>query len=302
MRSVENLAKRRGWVRAVTTLPPRVLLALLRLQTWLTVAVGRRRKRRRDLAFFGSVRERARIPDPAAAILRDHVMERLVGRAALIRVAAAPAGLDDPLLCVTGMEHVDAVLAEGRGCVLAGAHIGTAGLPAAVLARQGHTVLTLRRKELEDRLDDEHGRLVFYGATPLWYGDDETAAALMKRCMKGLAENQVVSYLVDGVLGERGVVVEVLGVPVFLRTGAMELARIARAPIIPAFGNVHDDRVLVEFCQPWRISSQEDVEAFAHHYARLFADRVRRFPGNCTRRNMDQYIIQGRKAEFYAPR
>ena len=302
MRSIQNLAKRRGWVRAVTTLRPSVLLNLLRVQTWLTITVGRRKKRRRDLEFFGRVRQQARIPDPPSAILRDHVMERLVGRAALLRVAVGPLGLDDPLLRVTGLEHVDAALAGGRGCVLAGAHIGTAGLPAAVLARRGSTVLTLRRKELERRFDEEYGRLMLYGATPLWYSHEETAAALMKRCMMGLAENQVVSYLVDGVLGDRGTVVEVLGVPLFLRTGAMELARIARAPIIPAFGNVHDNRVLVEFCQPWTIGSPEEVEAFARHYARLFADRVRRFPGNLTRRNMDQFIFEGRKAEFYAPR
>ncbi len=231
-----------------------------------------------------------------------HLHAEALGCAVLARVVVVRGPGDDSLLRVEGMEHVASCLIQGKGCVLGGLHLGAAAVPAAYLVRQGIPVVTLRRRELEGDYDPDEIEPRFYGAQPRWISDDENPAAVMKGCLKDISAGKVVSYLIDGSMGERGVMVEIFNTPIFLRSGAMELARLAKVPFIPAFGCVGKNGVTVKFHEPIDLSDGAKIKDAVGLMGSLYEQFVREYPSNCTRRHADQFIFEGRKAAVYGPR
>jgi lauroyl/myristoyl acyltransferase len=279
-----------------------MLPSLIGVQSRLALLSMGRSRRRKLRAFFEQVRLRTGTHKPAKDLLLGHLKAEGLGRAALARAVRAQGTGDDPLLQVEGMDHVASCLLQGRGCVLGGLHLGAGALPAAYLVRQGIPVVTLRRLELKDKYDPDEVEPRFYGAEPRWISNDENPAALMKGCLKELSAGKIVSYLVDGSIGERGVVVDIFNTPVFMRSGALDLARLAKVPFFPAFGCVGKDRVTIKFHEPINLSGPEDVNEAMALVGNLYEEFVREYPTNCSRRHVDQYIFEGRKAAIHGPR
>ena len=290
------------WATVMQWLPARALPAIIGVQARLALwSLGRNRRRKQKI-FFEQVRLRTGVSATSEELLLDYLHAEAMGRAVLARVVGSRGLGDDALLRVEGMEHVASCLLQGKGCVLGGLHLGAAALPAAYLIRQGIPVVTLRRRELKEKYDPDEVEPRFYGAEPRWISSDENPAALMKGCLKDLAAGKVVSYLVDGSMGERGVGVEIFNTSVFMRTGALELARLANVPFIPAFGYVGKDGVTIKFHEPIDLSDADKMDVGMGVIGMLYEQFVREYPSNCTRRHADQFIFQGRKAELYGPR
>ncbi len=297
------MASRDLWRRRFVALPAPLVPAgawLLRMMA----LVGRGAKgRRRDERWFASAMEQAGCTGNPARVARLHAQTGPLLRLALSSVVTRRDANAARLMTVHGLDHVRAALAGNRGMVLAGSHVGLGALPAAWLVRQGITVHTLRRREQAAHLDGPAAEILFFGTVPIWYAAGDTAAAFLKRGIGCLAQNHVVSYLADGPFGERGVVLPVLGKDVFLRTGSMELARVARAPLVFAFALMDESgHAVVEYLEPRFVETPQDVETAARVFLGHYGERVRRWPWNCTRAHMDRYIFTGDNAEFHAPR
>ncbi|MCX7719053.1 MAG: lysophospholipid acyltransferase family protein [Candidatus Sumerlaeaceae bacterium] len=183
-------------------------------------------------------------------------------------------------LQVAGWEHVEQALAGGRGAVLASAHVGIPGLPSAWLIRRGIKVLTLRRPYLEPLAHTAHGRNLLFGAEAMFVNWEAAPAAPLKRAIEVLRENGVASYLLDGIHGRRGATVTLFGKRVELRTGFAEVARLAGAPIIPAFAVEEKQRLLLTYHKPSWVTDAKTIQEFAETFAALYESTVRAHPHN----------------------
>ena len=302
MKLNQALIKFPVWAKVMQWLPAGAVRGVIGCQAQLALwALGRARRRKQKI-FFEQVRLRSGVCATVDDLLFDHLHAEAMGRAVLARVVGWRGVGDDALLRVEGMEHVASCLLQGKGCVLGGLHLGAAAVPAAYLVRHGIPVVTLRRRELKEEYDPDEVEPRFYGAEPRWISPDENPAALMKGCLKDLAAGKVVSYLVDGSMGERGMMVKIFNASVFMRTGALELARLAKVPFIPAFGYVGKNGVTVKFHEPIDLSDADKMQSGMDAIGRLYEKFIREYPANCTRRHVDQYIFEGRKAEIHGPR
>jgi len=203
------------------------------------------------------------------------------------------------ILEVRGWERLEAAVAEGRGCILAGAHFGAPALPGAYAASRGLPVSSLRNDDLRPLEGTWQGDLMLAGAAPIFTTRGEPPAQILKRGLVALQNGGVMLHLVDGVVGARGVTVRFFGKAVFLRTGAMDLARIARCPILPAFGWAADGRLVVEYHEPEMITSQEGVEAFARRYASLYEKMAAAHLDNATWKHLDRFVLAGKDVAWY---
>lgn len=183
-------------------------------------------------------------------------------------------------LQVVGLENVERALAAGRGAVLASAHVGMPGLPSAWLVRRGIRVLTLRRPYLELLARTIHGRNLLFGAEAMFANWEAAPAAPLKRAMEILRQNGVASYLVDGIHGRHGATVTLFGKPVQLRTGFAEVARLARAPVIPAFAVEEQGRLRLTYHEPCQVHDAKSIQEFAEMFATLYESVVRAHPHN----------------------
>jgi len=181
---------------------------------------------------------------------------------------------------VEGLEHVERALAAGRGVVLASAHVGIPGLPSAWLIRRGIRVLTLRRPHLEAIAGTIHGRNLLFGAEAMFVNWEAAPAAPLKRALDVVRDKGVASYLLDGIHGRRGAPVTLFGRQAELRTGFAEVARLAGAPIIPAFAVEQDDRLLLTYHEPHRVDDAAGVQRFVRIFAQLYESIIRAHPHN----------------------
>ncbi len=210
-------------------------------------------------------------------VLREHYRELgrvVVEYARLAELAAAPAG--EVVAEVSGLEHVHAARAAGRGCIVLTAHFGHFELAGAWLAR------TIPMDFVYKPLSNP--------AVEAWIVRARAAAGVglipvgagMRRVFESLRAGRVVAFLADQDAGRHGVFVPFLGRPASTFPGPAQLALRTGAPVV--FGLAHrlpDGRHAIEFeplPAPHDATGPEAVTRFtAHHAARLEA-RVRERP------------------------
>jgi phosphatidylinositol dimannoside acyltransferase len=140
---------------------------------------------------------------------------------------------------VVGMEHLDRALAEGRGAVLATAHLGSWDLAGAWLAGRGYpltaVVERLQPPELLEWFSEvrrRNGIDVIVRGPQVW-----------QQLADALGANRVVVLVCDRDLSGRGVEVEFFGERTTLPSGPGALAVRCGAPVLPvavyATGNRH---------------------------------------------------------------
>ena len=285
------------WI--LSHMPARMACAVLCLAGSLQGALTRGGRRRQLRQYFAKGAAAAGRHESSDRIMRRHFRHEQLLRFAPFLVARSRAENLSAVLSVRGWEHVEAALAGGRGCILAGAHFGAPALPGAYAASRGVAVWSLRNEDLRPLEGTWQGDLMFHGAKPIFTARDEPPAQILKRALAALEQGGAMLHLVDGVLGARGVTVPIFGCNVFLRTGAMDLARIARCPIIPAFGAAVDGQLEVEFFEPSALASQENVEAFARRYAALYERLAAARLDNATWKHMDRFVLAGKDVPWH---
>ncbi len=260
-------------------MPPRgVLLAADALGLACYAAAG---AKRRD-AVRRAYREYAEVTgqslDPRRAARRFWRNRRLLGVGpALARYGSE--SLVRGLVRVDGWEHVAASLAAGRGAVLASVHAGAGGLPAAWAARMGVRVTTART-HVERYAGTVHGDHMFFGTEPVFVeANGEVDASALKAGLATLRANGIASVLCDQKFGGRGIEMTLFGRRAIYRTGFLELARLAGAPAIPAFGFLDGGRLRIEYHPGVTIAGPADIVEFVERFRALHEKRLRESPG-----------------------
>jgi KDO2-lipid IV(A) lauroyltransferase len=133
---------------------------------------------------------------------------------------------------VTGWEHLDRLLAAGRGAIFATAHFGHWDLAAAAVARRcpPGAMYAVTESFANPRLD----ALVM--ADRASYGLEAIAMDDVRRMVRVLRDGGVLGVLIDRPLeGDEGVVVRFFGHETRIPAGVATLAMLARVPILPGF-------------------------------------------------------------------
>lgn len=257
-------------------LPEAAVMPILNAYGSLRASLFRKNARYSD--YYRGYREITEHADPLDELLRKYHDSRMACSVAAALVSRCARAGTNSWIKVDGYEHVEAARQGGCGAVLMSAHIGSGGLPAAWLVRQGCPVYTVRFPSVRKHSGTIHADHAFFGTTPMFVDWGEAPAAVLKRGMAALRENAVISFLADGSGGGRSVGAKVFGRDFSVRTGFLEVARLARAPIIPAFGLPLKDGFHIRFLSPERIATQEDIPRIAERYAVAYEGLLREYP------------------------
>jgi lauroyl/myristoyl acyltransferase len=195
---------------------------------------------------------------------------------------------------VRGLEHLQHALAAGHGAILLETgffgrrHLGKIILRAhGIGAVQVHATDHLagfwserdthvRRHTIRPFLEGRERRFV---QDILYLSRTDPSLAFTRRFLTVLQENRVLCLAGEGRIGQKTVRVPFLGVERPFVTGAMSLARLADAPLLPFFcWRDLDDRVNVVVEPPIALKVAGSAESGAAAYARLLETYVRRVP------------------------
>lgn len=198
----------------------------------------------------------------------------------LDRVWLATGQTRDFRIEVRGLEALRARLAEGRGCLLLGAHLGSfeamraiadAGcpVPLSILMHEGNAA---RVKHFFDALGGEARAAAII---PLGQPD------AMLRVREALARGELVGLLADRAPGEDKLLrVPFLGAPAPLPTGPHLLAALLRAPVMLAFGLRRGPRRYEVRFEPFATPARAEVPASVAAYAARLEQQCRDAPDN----------------------
>lgn len=217
-----------GWLTRLMPLSAQRRMAnLLAAMGWRFLPAMHDRVRRNVRQVLG--------PSASAAIVEQVARQQWRNYLGYLRdFVALPSGVDRSINeifeAVSGWEHVDAAMAEGRGIVLVSAHFGNWDLAAAALARL-YPVNVIADTFSPPRLDTLINRR--RAALGLRVIPVERA---VKRTVSALRRNEAVAFLVDKPIpGDQGVEVFLFGQKTRIPAGAAYFARRLGTPMIPAF-------------------------------------------------------------------
>lgn len=130
---------------------------------------------------------------------------------------------------MTGVEHLEAALAAGRGAVLATAHTGNWEIMGAALAMHDFPLVAVVQKQTNaamDRFINDYRTLA---------GMHVTYKSGVREMVRLLGQGMIIGLLVDQDAGQDGAFVDFFDRPASTPQGAAALARMKNSPIIPAF-------------------------------------------------------------------
>ena len=175
-------------------------------------------------------------------------------------------------MAMFGLEHVDAALAAGRGCIVSSAHLSNWELGAAGLSIMGGKKMTVsaamhRYGRINDLFMRERERM------GLRVADMEKNAA--GSLLRALRRNEVVGVMGDRDPTRQGVTVNFFGRPCRFPQGPARLALATGAPLIPAFClRRSNDSFSCVFHPPIPAPAEGDRDDKVRRMTQVFADVI----------------------------
>ncbi len=163
----------------------------------------------------------------------------------------------DQLVEAEGWQHLEAALSQGKGLILATAHLGNLEITPHVLALRGLTVFAPVERLEPPRLFDYICRLrVSHGLRLL------PVDGPLLTLVRALRQGQVVALAADLDVTASGQMVNFFGTPTFLPTGYVRLALRTGAPILCAFTErLPNNRFRAYALPPLNLTPSGDQEA-----------------------------------------
>jgi KDO2-lipid IV(A) lauroyltransferase len=185
----------------------------------------------------------------------------------------------ESLVEVSGLDHVDAALAAGRGCLYVGAHFGNWEIHAISHAWRGYKVAVLARPLDNPRLDARlNGVRQMSGNTVIY------KQRALPQVLRSLREDRGVAILVDQNVQEKdGIFVEFFGRPAATTTVAAALAVKTGCALVPVRAVRAPDGRYRAICEPaldWTPSGDRalDVRRLTQKMTTVIEGWVREHP------------------------
>jgi KDO2-lipid IV(A) lauroyltransferase len=172
-----------------------------------------------------------------------------------------------------GLEHLEAALAQGRGCVAVIPHMGNWDVAGRWLRIAGHRVVAVAEVLRPRRLTDlfiRHRRALGMEIVLL-----EPGTGVGRRLASLLAENRIVALVADRDLTGRGIEVEMFGAPRRLPTGPATLAISTGAPLLVCASRTTEEGWAFRV-EPIPIERTGDLRADVEAVTRAIAERFER--------------------------
>jgi len=186
------------------------------------------------------------------------------------------------LYTITGLEHLESALHEGRGVLLLSAHFTTLELLGRFLLREHPIALMYRPNEnpvIEHLFSKHRGR----GALRAIRKDDARGAIV------ALRDNLALWYAPDQRMGGRhSALVPFFGVPASTSTATHRLARATGALVVPFFG-------VRDATGHYRLALQPALEGFPSNDSELDAARINQVIEAAIREAPEQYLWSHRR-------
>ncbi len=180
---------------------------------------------------------------------------------------------------VSGLAHLDAALAAGKGVILVGPHAGSWDLAGSWLAQHYGTVTTVA-EALEPRALFEMftATRIAYGLEVLPHrgGPQPAFAVLMQRLRAG----GIIGLVSDRDLSDRGVPVQFFGQSVGMPAGPATMALRTGASILPVYLHNESTQVIGEINPPLQVDEGDDVALVTQRMADVFARDIARHPAD----------------------
>jgi len=129
---------------------------------------------------------------------------------------------------IQGKEKLDAILAEGKGCILAATHCGNWEVEGAALALYGYPLLSVAMKQANKEFDRF---LCEYRSMPGQTVEYKTGVRDMLRRLK---QGYFVGLLCDQDPGEAGIISDFLGNKTLTPTGPAHFSLLCKLPVMTA--------------------------------------------------------------------
>jgi lauroyl/myristoyl acyltransferase len=270
---------------AYLLLPLRIFLQLGRPLGWLEMLVRRRAKRAVRENFesaFGSTKTRRELDRLTRQVFEFHQMRTLM---LLVAPLMAARGQLERFFPVHNVRFLDEALKMGRGVMLLGAHINSVGGLLAVmqLRRMGYDVRCPMPDPNDAWAPTPFRRLVhrLLGATPVFESIGAFYAQFnVRQIVKVINDGGIVLMMGDGWHSVSFVDADFFGRALPFTNGPMNLARVARCPVVPLFSVGQPHHLHFELEPPFTVDAapaQEDVARKVRYYvsrveARALAD------------------------------
>ncbi len=179
-----------------------------------------------------------------------------------------------------GVEHIDAALEEGKGCVAAIPHMGNWDVAGHWLARGGYPIAAVAEVLKPPRLSElflRHREELGMRIVPLADG-----AHVGQQLAKLLADNWLVALVADRDLSGRGVEVEMFGAKRRVPAGPALLSLTTGAPLLICSSYTTPEGWAVRIGEPIRIertgNMREDVATLSRAMAADFERAIAAYP------------------------
>lgn len=185
----------------------------------------------------------------------------------------------DSRIEVRGMEHVDQVIASGRGAIFVSGHFGNWELLSAGLVQRGLPVMTVYRAASNPLADDIIVRMRADTGTPHQAPKGAAGARMLFSWLRG---KNYVAMLVDQKMND-GIAAPFFGRPAMSPPAAAQLARRFGCPIVFAsMRRTQGAHFIIEVEKPFFVRSSgdkaEDIQVAVNETNRRLEAFIRKYP------------------------
>lgn len=216
-------------------------------------------------------------PDEAAALLREayRINDRAILEILAMYTRTVTATEVAAACQVDGLEHLDEALAEGRGVVMLGMHMGNGVAMATHLAERGYPIAVIYRESGKIPTGFFRDGICGLGMEAI---PAVPAATGVRRMLKALKENRILFILMDQATKQAGVTACFLGKSLNMPPGPAELARRTGARVVPALLTGVEPLWQFQLGRPVKLAAQDSLETTVQNLTEIMQSHIEKRP------------------------
>ncbi len=240
---------------------------------------GRRREVRKA---YARLIERMGLPQSADELTREHFKRQfLILMANFILQDPDPAKWER-IVHFEGLEPVVEKLRSGSGVLLTTLHFGSNLLIFTRLEQMGFGITVVRPAAMRNVTSPKERRILFIHGDTIYVGEAKGLGSPVRTAVKTLRKGNILGIALDGDQGGGLVGIPFIGGQYPLRVGGMEIAKMARVPMVFTLGAFKEGRLVVRLSPVWEFREDTDAAEFTERFIQAgmtqFEAMIREFP------------------------